>query len=65
MRIFAYFIFRPWTMQSTSGDDEAPKDPRIGDPDFTQQFTESDFDGEFFVRLFKKFGDKSDKSDKN
>ncbi|XP_017152237.1 sodium bicarbonate cotransporter 3 isoform X15 [Drosophila miranda] len=36
---------RPWTMNSSSGDDEAPKDPRTGGEDFTQQFTENDFEG--------------------
>ncbi|XP_075153783.1 na[+]-driven anion exchanger 1 isoform X3 [Haematobia irritans] len=37
---------RPWTMHTSSGDDEAPKDPRIGgDQDFSQQFTENDFEG--------------------
>ncbi|XP_013100619.1 sodium bicarbonate cotransporter 3 isoform X7 [Stomoxys calcitrans] len=36
---------RPWTMHNSSGDDEAPKDPRIGDQDFSQQFTENDFEG--------------------
>ncbi|TMW54862.1 hypothetical protein DOY81_000095 [Sarcophaga bullata] len=36
---------RPWTMHNSSGDDEASKDPRIGDQDFTQQFTENDFEG--------------------
>ncbi|KAH8412160.1 hypothetical protein KR009_000244, partial [Drosophila setifemur] len=35
----------PWTMNSSSGDDEAPKDPRTGGEDFTQQFTENDFEG--------------------
>ncbi|KAH8271057.1 hypothetical protein KR018_004917, partial [Drosophila ironensis] len=41
-----YFLcFRPWTMNSSSGDDEAPKDPRTGGEDFTQQFTENDFEG--------------------
>lgn len=33
-------------MNSSSGDDEAPKDPRTGGEDFTQQFTENDFEGE-------------------
>lgn len=32
-------------MNSSSGDDEAPKDPRTGGEDFTQQFTENDFEG--------------------
>ncbi|KAL9926593.1 na[+]-driven anion exchanger 1 isoform 2-T2 [Glossina fuscipes fuscipes] len=36
---------RPWTMHSIGNDDEAPKDPRIGEQDFTQQFTENDFEG--------------------
>ncbi|XP_037814217.1 electroneutral sodium bicarbonate exchanger 1 isoform X8 [Lucilia sericata] len=36
---------RPWTMHTSSGDDEASKDPRIGEQDFTQQFTENDFEG--------------------
>ncbi|XP_051858516.1 electroneutral sodium bicarbonate exchanger 1 isoform X5 [Drosophila albomicans] len=36
---------RPWNMNSSSGDDEAPKDPRTGGEDFTQQFTENDFEG--------------------
>ncbi|XP_017853753.1 sodium-driven chloride bicarbonate exchanger isoform X16 [Drosophila busckii] len=31
-------------MNSSSGDDEAPKDPRTGGEDFTQQFTENDFE---------------------
>ncbi|XP_023174761.2 electroneutral sodium bicarbonate exchanger 1 isoform X10 [Drosophila hydei] len=35
---------RPWNMNSSSGDDEAPKDPRTGGEDFTQQFTENDFE---------------------
>ncbi|XP_073827641.1 na[+]-driven anion exchanger 1 isoform X9 [Musca autumnalis] len=36
----------PWTMHTSSGDDEASKDPRIiGDQDFSQQFTENDFEG--------------------
>ncbi|KAM8716907.1 hypothetical protein ACLKA7_003732 [Drosophila subpalustris] len=35
----------PWNMNSSSGDDEAPKDPRTGGEDFTQQFTENDFEG--------------------
>ncbi|ALC38806.1 Ndae1 [Drosophila busckii] len=34
----------PWNMNSSSGDDEAPKDPRTGGEDFTQQFTENDFE---------------------
>ncbi|KAH8391127.1 hypothetical protein KR215_007385 [Drosophila sulfurigaster] len=38
-------LFRPWNMNSSSGDDEAPKDPRTGGEDFTQQFTENDFEG--------------------
>ncbi|XP_073827637.1 na[+]-driven anion exchanger 1 isoform X5 [Musca autumnalis] len=33
-------------MHTSSGDDEASKDPRIiGDQDFSQQFTENDFEG--------------------
>lgn len=36
-------------MNSSSGDDEAPKDPRTGGEDFTQQFTENDF--EWWVEL--------------
>ncbi|KNC22811.1 hypothetical protein FF38_08034 [Lucilia cuprina] len=32
-------------MHTSSGDDEASKDPRIGEQDFTQQFTENDFEG--------------------
>uniref|UniRef100_A0A1B0G1L3 Anion exchange protein n=1 Tax=Glossina morsitans morsitans TaxID=37546 RepID=A0A1B0G1L3_GLOMM len=32
-------------MHSIGNDDEAPKDPRIGEQDFTQQFTENDFEG--------------------
>ncbi|XP_058976748.1 sodium bicarbonate cotransporter 3 isoform X1 [Musca domestica] len=37
---------RPWTMHTSSGDDEASKDPRIiGDQDFSQQYTENDFEG--------------------
>ncbi|XP_016963662.1 electroneutral sodium bicarbonate exchanger 1 isoform X20 [Drosophila biarmipes] len=39
------YIELPWTMNSSSGDDEAPKDPRTGGEDFTQQFTENDFEG--------------------
>ncbi|XP_034668428.1 electroneutral sodium bicarbonate exchanger 1 isoform X4 [Drosophila subobscura] len=39
------YIEIPWTMNSSSGDDEAPKDPRTGGEDFTQQFTENDFEG--------------------
>uniref|UniRef100_A0A1I8M6T2 Band 3 cytoplasmic domain-containing protein n=1 Tax=Musca domestica TaxID=7370 RepID=A0A1I8M6T2_MUSDO len=36
----------PWTMHTSSGDDEASKDPRIiGDQDFSQQYTENDFEG--------------------
>ncbi|XP_017099021.2 electroneutral sodium bicarbonate exchanger 1 isoform X9 [Drosophila bipectinata] len=38
------YIELPWTMNSSSGDDEAPKDPRTGGEDFTQQFTENDFE---------------------
>ncbi|KAH8377805.1 hypothetical protein KR093_007238, partial [Drosophila rubida] len=40
-----YAFRRPWNMNSSSGDDEAPKDPRTGGEDFTQQFTENDFEG--------------------
>lgn len=36
---------RPWTMHTIGNNDEAPKDPRIGEQDFTQQFTENDFEG--------------------
>lgn len=33
-------------MHTSSGDDEASKDPRIiGDQDFSQQYTENDFEG--------------------
>lgn len=39
-------LCRPWNMNSSSGDDEAPKDPRTGGEDFTQQFTDKDFEGE-------------------
>ncbi|XP_065358260.1 sodium-driven chloride bicarbonate exchanger isoform X1 [Calliphora vicina] len=39
------YIELPWTMHTSSGDDEASKDPRIGEQDFTQQFTENDFEG--------------------
>lgn len=39
-------------MNSSSGDDEAPKDPRTGGEDFTQQFTENDFEGEFRAPRF-------------
>ncbi|KAH8281565.1 hypothetical protein KR054_001591, partial [Drosophila jambulina] len=42
---FFLILCRPWTMNSSSGDDEAPKDPRTGGEDFTQQFTENDFEG--------------------
>uniref|UniRef100_A0A6P4FJF7 Anion exchange protein n=1 Tax=Drosophila rhopaloa TaxID=1041015 RepID=A0A6P4FJF7_DRORH len=44
-RVIATDSSRPWTMNSSSGDDEAPKDPRTGGEDFTQQFTENDFEG--------------------
>ncbi|XP_034668440.1 sodium bicarbonate cotransporter 3 isoform X15 [Drosophila subobscura] len=44
-RVIATDSTRPWTMNSSSGDDEAPKDPRTGGEDFTQQFTENDFEG--------------------
>ncbi|XP_017019633.1 electroneutral sodium bicarbonate exchanger 1 isoform X5 [Drosophila kikkawai] len=44
-RVIATDGSRPWTMNSSSGDDEAPKDPRTGGEDFTQQFTENDFEG--------------------
>ncbi|XP_037711858.1 electroneutral sodium bicarbonate exchanger 1 isoform X9 [Drosophila subpulchrella] len=43
-RVIATDSSRPWTMNSSSGDDEAPKDPRTGGEDFTQQFTENDFE---------------------
>ncbi|XP_026834150.1 sodium bicarbonate cotransporter 3 isoform X8 [Drosophila erecta] len=43
-RVIATDSTRPWTMNSSSGDDEAPKDPRTGGEDFTQQFTENDFE---------------------
>lgn len=36
-------------MHTSSGDDEASKDPRIGDQDFSQQYTENDFEGKFAV----------------
>ncbi|XP_046801166.1 electroneutral sodium bicarbonate exchanger 1 isoform X4 [Lucilia cuprina] len=39
------YIELPWTMHTSSGDDEASKDPRISEQDFTQQFTENDFEG--------------------
>uniref|UniRef100_A0A1A9WUF8 Anion exchange protein n=1 Tax=Glossina brevipalpis TaxID=37001 RepID=A0A1A9WUF8_9MUSC len=32
-------------MHTIGNNDEAPKDPRIGEQDFTQQFTENDFEG--------------------
>ncbi|XP_055839109.1 sodium bicarbonate cotransporter 3 isoform X6 [Episyrphus balteatus] len=35
----------PWTMQATNTDDEAPKDPRICQPDFQLEFSEKDFQG--------------------
>lgn len=40
-------------MHTSSGDDEASKDPRIGEQDFTQQFTENDFEGKF-LKIFEK-----------
>ncbi|XP_037958639.1 sodium bicarbonate cotransporter 3 isoform X2 [Teleopsis dalmanni] len=41
-----YFeLYPPWSMHSSLGIDEASKDPRICDEDFTQQFTENDFEG--------------------
>ncbi|KAI8125218.1 Sodium bicarbonate cotransporter 3 [Lucilia cuprina] len=40
---------RPWTMHTSSGDDEASKDPRIGEQDFTQQFTENDFEATTWI----------------
>lgn len=44
--LFTLSIYRPWTMHTSSGDDEASKDPRIiGDQDFSQQYTENDFEG--------------------
>lgn len=47
-------------MNSSSGDDEAPKDPRTGGEDFTQQFTENDFEGKWEGNTVLECNDKVD-----
>jgi hypothetical protein len=41
-----FFCLRPLVMDTTTGDDEAPKDPGIQQTHY-QSFSEKDFEGEY------------------